>query len=89
VLLSGLLMLLGAAGVVLGVWADLAALVLAILSIVIALMMHKFWAETDPQAKAAEQAGFAKNLGLAGGMLAVYAVAATDQFGWALGSTIL
>ncbi|MFM7270065.1 MAG: DoxX family protein [Acidimicrobiia bacterium] len=89
VLLSGALMLLGAAGVILGVWADLAALVLAILSIVIALMMHKFWAETDPQAKAAEQAGFFKNLGLAGGMLAVYAVAATDQFGWALGSTIL
>ena len=89
VLVSGVLMLLGALGVILGVWADLAALVLAGLSIVMALMMHKFWAETDPQAKGAEKAAFFKNLGLAGGMLAVYAVAATDQFGWALGSTIL
>jgi uncharacterized membrane protein YphA (DoxX/SURF4 family) len=89
VLVSGVLMLLGALGVILGVWADLAALVLAGLSIVMALMMHRFWAETAPQAKGAEQAAFFKNLGLAGGMLAVYAVAATDQFGWALGSTIL
>lgn len=90
VLLSGALMLLGAAGVILGVWADLAALVLAALALITGIWMHNFWTVADPQAKAAEQAGFFKNVALAGGGLVIFVLAQSgnDLFGWALGSSL-
>jgi uncharacterized membrane protein YphA (DoxX/SURF4 family) len=90
VLASGALMVLGAAGVILGVWADLAALVLAALALITGIWMHNFWTVADPQAKAAEQAGFFKNVALAGGGLVIFVLAQSgnDLFGWALGSSL-
>lgn len=49
VLLSGLLFLLAAASVVLGVYADLGALVLAVLLVIMAVMFYNFWTQIDPQ----------------------------------------
>jgi uncharacterized membrane protein YphA (DoxX/SURF4 family) len=72
---SGVLMILGAVAVVLGIWMDLAALGLAILVVVMAFMMHRFWEETDPQAKQVEMSMFMKNLSIAGGGLILAAVA--------------
>lgn len=78
VLLSGLLMVLGSLSVILGVYADLGALVLAVLLLVMAVKMHDFWKHTDPQAKQGEMIGFMKNIGLAGGALFIFAIAATE-----------
>jgi putative oxidoreductase len=90
VLASGALMVLGAAGIILGVWADLAALVLAALAFVTGVWMHNFWTVTDPQMKAAEQAGFFKNISLAGAGLALFVFARDggDLFGWTLGNPL-
>ena len=72
VILSGLVFLLGGLGVLLGVYAEYAALALAGAVALTAVTMHTFWKETDPQAKMTEQVSFNKNLALAGGALAFY-----------------
>lgn len=64
--LSGVLMLVGGVAVILGIFGDLAALGLAILTLIMAFMMHRFWEETDPQTKQVEMAGFMKNVSMAG-----------------------
>jgi len=77
--LSGLLLALGGLSVILGVWTDLGALVLAVLLVVMAVKMHDFWKSSDPQAKQAEMIGFMKNIGLAGGALFIFAIAAMEN----------
>ena len=74
--LSGLLLTLGGLSVVLGVWADLGAAVLAVVTLVMALKMHDFWTQTDPQAKQTETISFWKNISMAGGALFIFAIAA-------------
>ena len=76
VLLSGLLLLLGGLSVVLGIYADLGALVLAVLLLAMALKMHDFWAHTDPQAKQTETIAFFKNVSMAGAALFLFALVA-------------
>jgi putative oxidoreductase len=70
---SGVLMILGAAAIILGVWMDLAALGIAILVVLMAFMMHRFWEETDGQTKQVEMAQFMKNISIAGGSLLLVA----------------
>ena len=83
--LSGILMILGGLSVILGVYADLGAIVLAALLIIMALKMHAFWAETDATAKPNEVYGFMKNISMAGGALFIFAIAASQSdYGWAL-----
>ena len=76
--LSGLLMLLGALSVVLGIYVDLGAIALAALLLVMAVRMHDFWAQTDPQAKQGETASFFKNVSMAGAALVLFAIVAND-----------
>jgi uncharacterized membrane protein YphA (DoxX/SURF4 family) len=77
--LSGLLLALGGLSVILGVWTDLGAIVLAVLLVVMAVKMHDFWTQSDPAAKQAEMIGFMKNIGLAGGALFIFAIAAMEN----------
>lgn len=77
--LSGVLLLLGGLSVILGVWTDLGALVLAVMLVVMAVKMHDFWTQSDPGAKQAEMIGFMKNIGLAGGALFIFAIAAMEN----------
>ena len=79
---SGLVLLLGGLSVILGVWADLGALVLAILLVVMAVTMHNFWTVSDPQAKQADLIGFSKNISMAGGALFMFAILSQDGFGY-------
>ena len=82
VLLSGLLLLLGGLSVVLGVYADLGALVLAVLLLAMAVKMHDFWTHSDPQAKQTETIAFFKNVSMAGAALFLFAlVANSGDFG--------
>ena len=84
--LSGILMVLGGLSVILGVYADLGAVVLAALLIIMALKMHDFWTQTDATAKQTEMIGFLKNISMAGGSLFMFAIAATAEsdYGWTL-----
>ena len=86
VLVSGALLALGGLSIVLGVYADLGALVIAILLIVMALKMHDFWTQTDAQVKQTETISFFKNISMAGGALIIFAIAATEgsDYGWTL-----
>ncbi|MEB3031273.1 DoxX family protein [[Mycobacterium] nativiensis] len=72
VLGSGAWMLAGATLVILGAWADLGALMLAVFLLPTAFVMHGYWREQDPQAKAAEQLHFSKDISLAGAALALF-----------------
>ncbi len=80
VILSGVLFLLAAASLILGVYADLGALVLAVLLVIMAVMFHNFWTQTDPQQKQMEQIAFFKNISMAGGALVMFAaLVAADE----------
>jgi uncharacterized membrane protein YphA (DoxX/SURF4 family) len=81
VLLSGVFFLLAAASIILGVYADLGALVLAVLLVVMAVMFHNFWTQTDPQQKQMEQIAFFKNISMAGGALVMFAALAAQSEG--------
>ena len=73
-------MLVGAVSVILGIWVDLAGLGLAILVLIMAFAMHRYWEETDPQTKAIEQAAFLKNISMAGAGLILAAYGFIDSY---------
>lgn len=77
-LVSGAVLVLGGVSIILGVWADLGALAVSILLILMAVLMHDFWKQSDAQAKQTEMIGFLKNVSMAGGGLFMYAVMATE-----------
>ena len=69
---SGVALLVGGLSILLGIFGDAGSLGIAILLIIIAVTMHAFWKETDPQAKQMEMVNFNKNIALAGGALGFY-----------------
>ena len=77
-LLSGVIMLLGGLSIILGVYADLGAVVLAVLLVAMAVKMHDFW-NAQGEAKQPEMIGFLKNIAMAGGALFLFAYAATKD----------
>ncbi|HEU5476169.1 MAG TPA: DoxX family protein [Actinophytocola sp.] len=72
--ISGVMMIIGAVMLMLGVWADLGALLLVVFLIPTAVLMHAFWKETDPQTKQLEMIQFQKDIGLAGAALLIFAL---------------
>ncbi|HET9139377.1 DoxX family protein [Actinophytocola sp.] len=84
--LSGVLILVGGLMVLLGIWADLGALLLVLFLVPTALLMHAFWKETDPQARQLEMIQFQKDMALAGAALLVFALVV--KLGDDLGLTI-
>lgn len=85
--ISGVLMLISATLIVLGVWADLAALLLFLFLPYAAFLAHAYWKETDPGMRAAQSAQFWKNIALAGAALVLLAMYADGrEFDLALGS---
>lgn len=82
VLASGVLLALGGLSVLLGIWADLGALLLVIFLLPTAVLMHGFWRETDPTAKQMEMIQFLKDISLAGAALMLFAFFAhTEDLG--------
>ena len=71
---SGVMILAGAAMVILGLAGDLGALLLALFLVPAAVMMHPFWKVDDPQMRQMQQINFNKNLAMAGGALALFAL---------------
>jgi putative oxidoreductase len=84
--LSGVMAVVGALSVILGIWADLGALLLIAFLLPVAFFMHAFWRETDEQMKANQMAHFLKNMALAGGALILFY--AYNQLQGAAGLTI-
>ena len=74
VIVTGLMILVGGVFTVLGLYADLGALLIAVFLIPTSFIMHAFWKETDATAKQNESIAFFKDLALAGAALIVYAV---------------
>lgn len=74
VLASGVIMAVGILLIVLGIWADLGALLLVLFLLPTAFLMHAFWRETDGQARQVEQVQFMKDISLAGGSLLLFAL---------------
>lgn len=74
VYISGLMILLGGLYIVLGFYADLGALLIAIFLIPTAFLMHNFWKESDATAKQNTTISFFKDLALAGAALIMFAV---------------
>ena len=72
-ILSGLLIFAGGLMVILGVWADLGALLLVVFLIPTAFLMHAFWKIKDPQQSQADMAHFMKDIALAGAALVAFA----------------
>jgi len=70
--LSGVLIFVGGLAVILGIWADLAALGLAAYSLIAAIMVHHFWTDGDPMTRRVEMSMFMKNLSMAGGGLLLF-----------------
>jgi putative oxidoreductase len=70
VLASGVLIIVGALMVLLGIWGDLGSLFLIAFLIPTAVLMHGFWKEKEPMGKVMEQVQFSKDIALAGGALA-------------------
>jgi putative oxidoreductase len=77
VIVTGLMLVVGGLYVALGVYADLGALLLAIVLVASAFMMHNFWTIEDAQAKQNESISFFKNLALAGAALIIFVMVGT------------
>jgi uncharacterized membrane protein YphA (DoxX/SURF4 family) len=86
VIVTGLMLLAGSIGVVLGIWIDIAALLLVAFLVPTALVMHSFWTLSDPQERMQDQIQFNKDVSLAGGALLLFVLAAV--VGPELGFTI-
>lgn len=70
---SGVVMLVGGLSVLLGVWADLGALLLLVFLVPTAVLMHAFWKEEDAETKQTVMIQFNKDFALAGAALMLFA----------------
>jgi putative oxidoreductase len=69
--LSGVMALVGGLSVLLGYKAKIGAWLLVLFLVPVTLMMHNFWAVTDPAMAQVQQVMFLKNLSMLGGALLI------------------
>jgi len=69
VYVSGLFILFGGLGILLGVYVEWAITLLAVFLVIVTYKMHSFWAVTDPDMRMADMLHFMKNLALLGAVL--------------------
>lgn len=74
VFITGLLLLGGGAGIILGVYTEIALVLLLIFLVPVTFLMHQFWTEEDPQVRQAEQVNFLKNIALTGAVLMLFMI---------------
>lgn len=70
--LTGIQIIAGGLMVLLGIWADLGALLLALFLLPTAFVMHAFWKVDDPQERQGQMIHFQKNLSLFGASLIAF-----------------
>lgn len=71
---TGVLLLLGGAGILLGVYTLWAILALVIFLVGVTFQMHRYWTIEDPNQKMVEQINFYKNLALLGAVIMLLAI---------------
>jgi putative oxidoreductase len=72
--LTGVMAVLGAISVVLGLWGDVGALLIAAFLLLITPFMHAFWRETEEMQKINQIVNFQKNFAMLGGALVLFYV---------------
>jgi uncharacterized membrane protein YphA (DoxX/SURF4 family) len=70
---TGVWLLLAALLTVLGIWADIAALMMAAFLVPTTLLFHAFWTFSDPAQRRTQQSNFYRNVSLLGANLALFA----------------
>jgi uncharacterized membrane protein YphA (DoxX/SURF4 family) len=77
VLISGVGIIAGGIAIIVGIWADLAALGLAVFLFFTTFFIHNFWTLSgDPMARQMDMTQFTKDLALLGASLVFFAVTA-------------
>jgi uncharacterized membrane protein YphA (DoxX/SURF4 family) len=84
--LTGIAIVIAGVMVIIGLWVDLAALIIAAFLFATAYWMHAFWKVEDAMERLQEQTHFQKDLALAGGALITFFL--FQQFGEAIGITV-
>ena len=69
--LSGVIALLGGLSILLGFKARIGGWLIVLFLVPVTLMMHNFWAVTDPQMRMMQMAMFTKNLAMLGGAILI------------------
>ena len=80
---AGVWLLLADASMVLGIWADIGALMLAAFLVPTTILFHPFWSVTDPAQRRTQEMSFYRNvslLGAASALFALFTVAGPGQF---------
>jgi uncharacterized membrane protein YphA (DoxX/SURF4 family) len=70
---TGVWLLLAALLMVLGIWPDIAALMMAAFLVPTTLLFHAFWTFSDPAPRRTQQSNFYRNVSLLGANLALFA----------------
>lgn len=78
VIATGVMLAIGSAGLVLGVYPVVSAGMLAVFFLVVTAFMHRFWEEDDPEQREHEMVNFLKNVTLLGVAIMFIGLAATD-----------
>jgi uncharacterized membrane protein YphA (DoxX/SURF4 family) len=84
--LTGIQLLLGSAMVLLGIWADAGALLIALFLLPTAFTMHAYWKIEDPQSRHGDELHFQKDIALLGAALIAFVL--FQQYGNDLGLMI-
>lgn len=74
VFVTGLMMVLGGLGILLGVYVQLSVLLISLFLLSTVVVMHRYWEVADPMARMGESVNFYKNLGLLGAVLMLLAI---------------
>ncbi len=81
VYISGLFLLIGGLGIILGVFIEWTVLAIALFFIPVTFKMHNFWADTDPSIRMGNQVNFMKNMAIFGASLMFLAIPQPWPFG--------
>jgi putative oxidoreductase len=71
---AGVWLLVADLSIVVGIWPDIGALMIALFLIPAAVLFHPFWSETDPAARRTHESSFYRDVSLLGAALALFAL---------------
>lgn len=74
VIVSGILLAIGGVTLLLGIYPQIGVAALVLFFVPVTLIMHAFWADTDPSMRQANLINFSKNVALLGSSLMFLAV---------------
>jgi uncharacterized membrane protein YphA (DoxX/SURF4 family) len=72
VIITGLMLVFGSLGIMLGAYVEIAAIVLMVFLIPVAFFIHRFWEEKDAMRRNIEFANFMRNIAFFGALLIIY-----------------